>query len=341
MTDVRKYIAGKSVLFIAPKFFGYEVEIAEAMREAGATVDFIPDRPFNSNILKSILRLRREWIVPFSQGFFLDHIRKFGRTHYDFIFVVVGEGLSRKGLEKIKALHPKATFILYMWDSLKNRRKLDLNIAMFDKLLSFDQPDCTVYEMIYRPLFFSKKFISNEKNRIVYDLSFAGTAHSDRYKIIADIGKTLAPNIRFFRFLYLQAKWVYVLYKLSNRNFGGAKIRDFSFTPLPKTEVAQIFNQSFAVLDIEHPRQNGFTMRTFEALGAGKKMLTTNRNIISADFYLADNIAFIDRKNPVNTIPESFFTTPYQPLPDHILKKYALNGWLVDIFKPKGSNTES
>ena len=40
-----------------------------------------------------------------------------------------------------------------------------------------------------------------------------------------------------------------------------------------------------AVLDIEHPKQVGLTMRTFEVLASGRKLITTNRSIINHEFY--------------------------------------------------------
>ena len=44
-------------------------------------------------------------------------------------------------------------------------------------------------------------------------------------------------------------------------------------------DIVSLYKESEVILDINHPGQNGLTMRTFEALGAGKKLITTNTEI--------------------------------------------------------------
>ena len=49
-------LSGKRILFMAPKFFGYETEIARALAARGALVDLLPDRPFGSPFMTAITR---------------------------------------------------------------------------------------------------------------------------------------------------------------------------------------------------------------------------------------------------------------------------------------------
>jgi hypothetical protein len=140
----------------------------------------------------------------------------------------------------------------------------------------------------------------------------------------------LPKQVNFYRYLYLQAPWVYWAHKLGNPAYRKSAMTDFCFEPLTKYEVQSLFSDSFAILDIEHPRQTGLTMRTFEAMGAGKKLVTTNERVKNTDFYNSENILVIERDS-VPSIPSSFFLTPYVPPSDSILKKYSINGWLDDV----------
>ena len=94
-------------------------------------------------------------------------------------------------------------------------------------------------------------------------------------------------------------------------------------------EISEIENSSGVVLDIQHPRQTGLTMRTIEMIRAEKKIITTNPDVSKYDFYNPNNILIIDRKNP--KLDVSFFRTKYQPIPKSIYEKYSLNKWIDDV----------
>lgn len=94
--------------------------------------------------------------------------------------------------------------------------------------------------------------------------------------------------------------------------------------------VANIMHRSKAILDIQHPAQTGLTMRTIETLGIGRKLITTNTDIVNYDFYNEENILVIDRTNPV--IPNSFIEHNAKEVSQQIYQKYSLNGWIEEIF---------
>ena len=329
------YLPGKKVLFVGPQTFGYEIEISNEIRRQGAEVDYLPDRPFTSPLMKAVMRVRREWVSPLADRFVLNSVEAFGRSSYDLIFVVGGEGLSTRSLPMLRASFPQATFVLYLWDSLRNKRLLDRNLPFYDHCITFDSDDAKSFGMKFRPLFFSPGFARGPSTDFQHHLSFIGTAHSDRVQIINNILNALPDEANFYRYLYLQAPWMFWIHKLGNSAYQGASIKDFHFDSLARVEVQTIFFNSLAILDIEHPGQTGLTMRTFETMGASKKLITTNELAKEADFYNPENILVIDRRN-VPIIPESFLRTPYAPVPDAIYNKYSLAGWLNDVLPGTG-----
>jgi len=325
-----KYFHGRRVLLIAPRFFGYEEEIAGEFRRRGAEVDFLPDRPFQSPFMKAVTRVRRELIIAFADRFFWNALEGFGRKKYDLILVVNGEVISPRFLSALRSTFPCASFVLYMWDSFKNRKSLIPNIMHFDKCSTFDPDDANNYGIRFRPLFYADGFKQSTKQDFEYDISFVGTAHSDRYRIVAQVAANLPSSARCYFYMYLQAPWVFWAHKFTNRAFKGASIADFMFLPLIRSEVQRVFYGSRAVLDIEHPAQTGLTIRTFETLGAEKKIITTNQRVKEYDFFNPQNILVINR-NELGTIPRQFLYEPFAPLSESVNYKYSIQGWVDEV----------
>ena len=79
---------------------------------------------------------------------------------------------------------------------------------------------------------------------------------------------------------------------------------------------------------IEHINQNGLTIRSMEVLGAGLKLITTNKNIINEDFFSEKSIMVIDRQN-IKMDSTFFDHDQISPLD----KKYTLKLWLSHILQ--------
>jgi hypothetical protein len=328
--ELVKNISGKKILFIGPRFFNYQNDIIKSLINFGADVDYVPDRPYDMPIMKAIIRYRRELVEIGTDNYYKNKIKYFSSKKYKYIFIIQGECLNPKLLRLMRDTFINAKFILYLWDSLKNKPSLVNNLRFFDECFTFDKLDQKNYTLKYRPLFYVKDYARNNniKNH-KYNLSFIGTAHSDRYKIIKEIKKYIPADKVFYQHLYLQAKWMFYYHKIFNKSFYNASYNEFNYTSLRRDKVSDIFFESLAVLDIEHTNQNGLTMRTFEAIGARKKLLTTNSSIIHTDIYNPNNICVLDRDDI--SIPKLFFDTPYQNLSKSIYNKYSIDGWLNEI----------
>lgn len=327
---MEKGLAGKKILYVAPRFFGYESEIEAELTRQGADVYFLLDRPFESPFLKAMTKIYRGSIISAADKYYKESVSKFEGLNFDYVFVVNGQTLSKATLSSWKKLYPEATFVLYMWDSFGNRKWAVENLSFFDHAFTFDQIDAGKYNINFRPLFFSSGFEKSHRPH-VYDISFIGTAHTDRYDVISKIDKNLSVSTKKYWYLYLQAKWVYWFYRLSNNGFRSSKISDFKFEPISKADVQCVFEQSKVILDIEHPNQTGLTIRTLETLGARKKLITTNASVKDYDFYRESNICVVDRLNPV--VDGNFLETPYQDVPEVVFHRYRLAGWMEEIIK--------
>ncbi|MGC6482599.1 MAG: hypothetical protein ACON4T_03395 [Synechococcus sp.] len=322
---------GKRLLLVAPPFFGYYKEIIVEIQSQGGVVDWLPDRPLDHPIGKTLTRFAPCLASKLADFTYYDLLANYGASSYDYVLVINGQTLSKRLLRSLRSSFPAALFILYMWDSVANRSHISGNFSSFDRVLTFDPSDAEHFGLRLRPLFFTNQFSQvTPPDGFAWDLSFVGTAHSDRYEVVSLLKRNLSPDLRSFWYLYIQAPWVFHVYRLVKPGMFRSRFDEFSFSPLTMESVKKIFTGSRAVLDITHPRQRGLTMRTFETLGASKKLVTTNAAICEYDFYDAANIMVIDRRSPF--VDPSFFRAEFSPLSENIVSRYSLSGWIGEVF---------
>lgn len=318
------------VLVIAPRFFGYEQEIVAELIRSGHRVDLLPDRPFNSPFMKAVMRFRPELGGHHTcDRFFTQRMEQLSRSDYSTILVIQGEGVTTKTLLRLRNAYPRARLVFYTWDSIENKPFSKRNLPLYDRCTTFDPVDANKYGMGFRPLFYTNGFDRPTDTTYTYDLSFIGTVHSDRYRIVHSLLEQLPPDTRTFVYLYLQAPWMYDIRRIFTNTLDGAKREDFRFDPLGKDVVQATFFGSRAVLDIEHTQQRGATMRTMESLGSKRKMVTTNASLRNYDFYNPQNIQIIDRKMP--QLDQEFLRSPYEVVPEDVRLKYSLRQWVRDV----------
>jgi hypothetical protein len=123
---------------------------------------------------------------------------------------------------------------------------------------------------------------------------------------------------------------VYYFKKIFDPQFGNFDIKKLQYKSLSLSQVISLYEKSNIILDINHPSQRGLTMRTFEALGAKKKLITTNENIIHYRFYNKKNILILNRNNP--EIDSSFFNNQFEPYDKELIEKMSITGWIYSIF---------
>ncbi|MBE3022556.1 MULTISPECIES: CgeB family protein [Campylobacter] len=321
---------GKTILLLAPKFFGYENKIKKELENFGASVIYFDERPKNDFLTKVFIRLNFKFFIKKSiYKYYGDITLKTKKLKIDYLFLVSPETINSELVNNIKSLHPDIKTYVYMWDSIKNKKNGFELLGVADKFFTFDPDDINVDKKIqFLPLFYvdDYKNLKHATKSPQYDISFVGTIHSDRYPIV----KKLEKDFKVFHYFYSPNRLLFGLQRLFKGSFKSIDQNDIHFNSLSKDELLSIIGDSKAVIDIEHPSQKGLTMRTIEMLGAGKKFITTNSSIKKYDFYNELNILVIDRKKPI--INDCFLNMPYVNIRQDIYDKYSLNNWIKCIF---------
>lgn len=235
----------------------------------------------------------------------------------DVILVIKGDFIDPKSVIELKKYGKKT--IAYFNDNTRRCPKITQVIPHFDHVFSFEKEDCEKYKL---------KFATNW----IYNRSKADKTLSNNFKYqvfnIVSKDKRLPTLSRIAT--DLKVKKISYKFFVYDKNYDKKKSNiDFINNHISLTDVKEYTNNSQVLLDINRKNQYGLTFRVFESLGLEKKLITTNADIINYDFFNENNILVIDEKNP--NIPISFFEKKYEKIPDEILNKYTIEGWIDNV----------
>lgn len=328
----------KKILLISPSFFSYEIDIVKKMKDFGYDVIHYDERVSKSRLFKTLVKIHPILIYPFA----LIRYRKIYNTikleKFDRILIIKSQSIPKYFLKKIYKKYSDTSLIcLYLWDSLRNIKGIKSKLKYFHKVYTFDRNDAMENQKLkFLPLFFSDMFIntSNQDSNYQYDLLFVGTVHSDRYELLEEIKQiSLNKQLRAKFIYYFPSKIIFTMLKLSKIKFRNADHRDFHFQAISKNDVKELIMDSKVIVDINHPKQVGLTMRTIESIGMRRKLITTNSDILNYDFFNNNNVRILDR-NKID-IDLNFIGSNYKNVNEDVYNKYSLSSWISQILEVK------
>lgn len=264
---------------------------------------------FSKTLLKK--DLRRIWASA-------ESIARIPETdRYDYAFVICPELFHPGHLRHVlkKAKHS----IAYYWDGFDHFPAYLETMEHFDSLYSFDPIDAERYDLNFIPNFYSYE---DRTTAHEYDVYFLGSYDESRLATVLQIVSLLErQNQRVVIKLLPSGK------ATTAKNLPSAITFINHFIPF--REAVEQMRKSRIILDVQNPIQHGLTFRVFDAMGLGKKIITTNADIVNYDFYDPNNI-FIWNESTL-FIPDEFFTSPYQELSKTIYKKYSQEQWVKTV----------
>lgn len=325
-------LKGKHILFISPSFFNYEKALVNAMEENGAQVDFFDERPSNSFWTKGLVRVNPNLIEKKIENYYQQILNQARIKTYDYFLLIKGESIPYSFLEAFTKEQAQAKRIFYMYDSFAEYPKFEKLLPYFHKNISFEYRDTKAYNLQFRPLFYLEDYEQEPREREKeYDFCFIGSAHTDRYLVGEKLRKEAEKlNLKAFLYYYAPSKMMFYLKRLFDKNLKAFDVKKLSYEKLSHSDILEIYAQSKAVLDINKPFQFGLSMRSFEALVSGNKLITTNHEIKEYEFYSPERILVIDREKPV--LEAAFFESEFIPLTSEEKSYLSINQWLEDVF---------
>ena len=320
----------KKVLYIGHVHFFYDQFFIKKLEELGATVDTF-DLNVKSPYSKFATKFKIADFEIYKNNYYNKVLLKKG---FDLILVRHGYQLKPELYEKLRIVNPNAEFINFHWDSIKPEAGYNYQpiIKYFDKVYSFDYKDCATYkEISYLPLFYIDEYAEFRKNNNInnyqFDVLFVGAwRNKERYNLVKLTEKLAKQDqLKFYYYLYLPFKGQIQLIKK------GIIPKKSNSKLLSTNEILQLFSISNTIIDFPSSFQTGLTMRTFETLGAGKKLITTNKNILNEPFYNPEYINLIDPNN--FKIDVDFVKNKPTTSITEILKDYSFESYIYKLLQ--------
>lgn len=317
-------------LLISPTFFDYYKNVLSEFEELGFQATWMNTWLYDNPVYKIILRVAPGIISRLSTNKYIRNAKALQIEDVSEILVIKGEGITIDFIRYLRGAFPRARLSLYLWDGVENTRGVTRIAPEFDSVSTFDRLDANFYKWRHRPLFTRKAdpSESNSSNQVLYDWVFIGSLHSDRFSVLKRLTHS-SKFQKFYAYIFIPGKLIWLLQHLTSPklwNHGAIKL---SIKPIPSEQVYRITQAAKAVVDIEHPKQRGLTMRSIETLLLGRKLVTTNAEIKNSDLFHETRVCVIDRNNP--NVPQEFLGSPFLEIPNEIRKKYHIRGWLKDV----------
>lgn len=236
-------------------------------------------------------------------------------NHYDLIILFdTFVNYNEYALKLERVASPSTRLILYMWNpcSFSDGYKL---LSDRWEVWSFSKDDAEKYNLMYAESFFNEGFVSKlNVTGIKTDVFFIGT-EKGRKSTLDEINNILKKNK-----ISTDIKIVDNSKSIYNKKYS----RGVSYPDMLK-----LVSTSKCLLEVTQASQTGLTQRTLESLFFKKKLITSNKLIMTCPFYNKQN-CFVIGVDSWDKIYE-FVNSDYEPISDTVLKNYTFDAWLQRI----------
>lgn len=314
----------KSILFITFDLSGYYDCITDELKATFKRVDYENTSELHYKYTSVFQKIYSFFFKIFTGKKLKNYykaqpiIEKYRIKKYDYILIIRPDVFFDSQLLELKKMTPN--LIAYYHDSINNiPRKKDV-IKYFDKVYSYEKKDVTDYNLNFITNFIYLDKRTPSVTNIEQDTF---TIMSNDYRI-----KTLKTLANYLNTKGISHKFLIHTDKKPNED---DKLLTYIYSRKNNTQVLEYLRKSRIIIDIhKFGIQEGLTFRVFESLYLNKKLITTNTDIKNYDFYNPNNIKIISPVESI-TLPDDFFTTPYEKIPDDIYEKYLFSNWIKEI----------
>ncbi|MBS1531300.1 MAG: hypothetical protein JSU01_13420 [Bacteroidetes bacterium] len=284
-------MADKTCLLITQKdFYSFHKLLKQVLEEKGFAVD-VAHHEYPTGITGKIVGKLE---LPIGAFITSRYIEKYflNNKKYDLILIIKGRGVSSKLIDRMKQNTDR--IIGYNWDSFKfNGRPLKWyrNVS---KYYTFDFGDAANYSLPVVELFSALTPVTEPKE-IRYSVSAIFRNHSQRLEYLDNILNNIKAG-PLFLYIYEMNVLTFILHFLRSPLLYLKYWKHVRFKPLSYDAYTEALKNSEITIDYAHPNQSGITMRCYEAISLGTKIITNNE-LIRKSQYFDDSNSFVFRLN--------------------------------------------
>ncbi|GAB5348750.1 glycosyltransferase family protein [Alteriqipengyuania sp. 357] len=286
----------KTCLLILPRtFYSFAKMFGNALRDLGYEVteanEEYPENPLGKVMAKLDLEVARRITRRVINERFLAGKR------YDLVVIIKGRGVGKQLVADLKAHAGKV--VGYHFDALAYDRATERWAEGIDRVSTFDSRDAKAKGWPLVELF-SAEAPPAEPQPIEIGFSAIMRNHSNRLAYLDAVVRALdiEPEDSFFYIFEQDVRslaWNFLKQPRLYRRWR----KHIHRTPLPYEEYRRVLATSDFTIDYAHDKQTGLTMRSFEALASGAKLITNNPHVTrSPHFDEAHRIVFRPGDDP-------------------------------------------
>lgn len=321
-------LEGASLLVVVPSEYGFDDSFATNLKRlhvrhkvVGSHYSF-PALRLSQQVKRVLCKLtgdfgyRRRLQVRHNMSKMWERI---GEESFDYALCIRPDLLPMEDLRRMRSQVRR--FYGYTWDGVRRFGGLLERQHFFEKLHVFDPSDAAPGSG--RPLLGNFFFDCYPESLPVLHLPAADAYFLSTYDCRWPIVDRMCREL-LARGLRLDVQQLVL----------NARLRRVSVpTYVKKIQVQKAYHVALAealrcgiLLDIHHEHvHGGFSFRIFEAIGYGRKLITTNRGVLTEDFYRPENIYCFGHE--ARSLDE-FLAQPMRPVPASVRSRYGFSNWL-------------
>lgn len=341
----------KKVLLVASPYMGLYNDIQRGLLDLGFSVEMIIQKSFPNNPNSVLHKKPSESRLNEFQKVLLDYWKGLldGRSDeslfFDYLLVINGLSIHPYLFERVKQVNKDIKLYNYIYDRIKGVYQIDGNFKYYDDIYTFDCGNVEEYNLKLLPIFWVP--VTDKLSYTLDVFAFGGTdpIRADvfkRIKTISDKAK-LCSFIKIYHseignifFYTLRRIAKFVLQKRKSPSLKDLRSDLYTNESMSTDLFRTYINSSRVTIDTNHPYQDGLTARFMWALGAGRKIITNNKNVERYDFYTKQQILVLDENTDNHEILE--FIRSKSEIPQYvtdIVNQYRIDNWLRTILNLK------
>ena len=339
----------KQVLFIGPAYMDIYKDVIAGFMALNCDVDYIKERQRNNDPKSARYEFYRPHIgIERKKADYWRDVLKSPAYDkiYDILFVIDGQGLHSVLFEILKKRNPEIRCMNYLFDTTYGVYHFENFFHYFDRVYSFDRAESERYGINLLPIYWVSPSVDDYSMEL-YDMFGFGAYNATRYDVFTRLNtycqkRQMKAYVKLFE-KRVKNERLYQLKCVVRKMLGLPAHLPLSHyhsdiithtTIAPKDFRKFIFN-SHITIDTHPGHQDGLTARFMWALGAGKKIITTNVSVSKYDFYSPQQIFILnDGVDLEHNMDFDSFVASDIEFPVDIrqkIDKYRIDNWLRTI----------
>lgn len=204
---------------------------------------------------------------------------------------------------------PNQHVIAWYWNPVCQCLHPDKLRGLGCELWSFDPADCQKYGLNFNTTYYFNDLYLPPRSMEHVNVFFCGL-DKGRKKVLDNIRMKLE-----------QSELTCYFHVIDEKAPASQQLPRLSYQ-----EYLEHLASSDAILDVLQEGQEGMTLRVMEALFHRKKLITTQKAIMKAEFYHPDNVFVIGEDDWTGI--KDFLKRPLYPVPKEIVEKYDFSMWI-------------